>query len=235
MTKLTGRRLWTRIAALAIAVCLALLGINVASNRAAETEPAVHVIDGDTLQLDGQVLRLSGIDAPEIGQTCFEGSDPWPCGMTAALALQKLIDLSLPEFRCEVQPAEPLPIAVCEASREDVAEVMLRQGHAIALADSSFDYRNAEQDAKTASLGIWHSKLTLPSDWRANKRLTIHGVSDEDCNVKGIVTEGEKLFYVPLDAGYESLQVVLANGDQIFCSVDQARAQGWRRPGESGG
>ncbi len=52
------------------------------------------MIDGDTLQSDGEIIQLYGIDAPELGQTCLRENEPWPCGVEAALALQKMVKLS---------------------------------------------------------------------------------------------------------------------------------------------
>ena len=50
------------------------------------------VVDGDTIEIHGQHIRLSGIDAPESGQVCFSADDkPWRCGQQAALALANRI------------------------------------------------------------------------------------------------------------------------------------------------
>ena len=46
----------------------------------------LSVIDGDTLQVDGDVVQLYGIDAPELGQLCESDGRLWHCGMEAALA-----------------------------------------------------------------------------------------------------------------------------------------------------
>jgi len=42
------------------------------------------VIDGDTLEIHGQRIRLHGIDAPESRQLCRLDGKPWQCGKDAA-------------------------------------------------------------------------------------------------------------------------------------------------------
>lgn len=50
------------------------------------------VIDGDTLEIRGERIRLHGIDAPESSQTCLdEAGRKWRCGQRAALALQHFV------------------------------------------------------------------------------------------------------------------------------------------------
>ena len=46
------------------------------------TGPA-RVIDGDTLEVQGERIRLHGIDAPEIRQLCRLDGKPWQCGKEA--------------------------------------------------------------------------------------------------------------------------------------------------------
>lgn len=226
------RRTTARTVTACAGALLLAAGLSHAAQTAEQAPQQVAVIDGNTLQIDGKVLNLAGIDAPEIGQLCFKGGAFWPCGMRAALALQKLIGLSLENLQCEVAAESPVPLASCEVDRQDVAEVLLRQGHVVALADSSIDYRNAQKEAKSATLGIWNGRFTDPRHWRAGGRLTVDGKDDEDCNVKAVVSGGEKLYYVPLDPGYKSISVEPANGDQMLCSAAEARHLGWHRKGE---
>ncbi len=49
------------------------------------------VIDGDTIEIQGQRIRLHGIDAPESRQLCRLDGKPWQCGKDAANALAEKI------------------------------------------------------------------------------------------------------------------------------------------------
>ncbi len=48
------------------------------------------VIDGDTIEMHSQRIRLHGIDAPESRQLCRLDGKPWQCGKDAAAAKKRL-------------------------------------------------------------------------------------------------------------------------------------------------
>ena len=58
----------------------------------ADTTGPARVIDGDTIVIAGERIRLHGIDAPERDQLCHDGDGtPYKCGIKATAALRQLI------------------------------------------------------------------------------------------------------------------------------------------------
>ena len=233
-----------RAASLALAVAFLVAADDGSLSWAATTGAGqdLQVIDGDTLQSGSDIVQLYGIDAPELGQLCWREDQPWPCGVEAAFALQKLVQLSGSAVICEAwtdgtQEAGPTGenIRVCVLGPDqDLAMAMLRNGSSVALPGSFPYYGLVERQAKETGLGIWGSEFTAPSEWRAGERTRGAGKPQEDCNVKGVVDDaGERIYLVPTDSDYDDLSVDLAAGGQLFCSDEEAREAGWRRPGET--
>ena len=46
---------------------------------------SLRVVDGDTIVLNGEKIRFSGIDTPELKQTCMNGDEKVFCGKTAKM------------------------------------------------------------------------------------------------------------------------------------------------------
>lgn len=128
------------------------------------------VIDGDTIEIRGQRIRLHGIDAPESGQTCIRRSgQSWPCGQQAALALADKVGRAT--ISCEGQGTDRYQrvIAVCSKGTEDLNRWMVAQGLAVAYRRFSHDYVDAEEGAHRAGRGMWSGTFEMPWDWRGGR------------------------------------------------------------------
>lgn len=75
-----------------------LFGLLLAGTASAETLTGrASVVDGDTIEIAGERVRLHGIDAPEGRQQCRDADGrPWHCGREAAFALDEFLAQSRP-------------------------------------------------------------------------------------------------------------------------------------------
>ena len=58
---------------------------------------SLRVVDGDTIVLNGEKIRFSGIDTPELKQTCMKDNEKIFCGETAKILLIKKIGNKIDE------------------------------------------------------------------------------------------------------------------------------------------
>lgn len=130
---------------------------------------AVRVADGDSFELGGERVRLEGIDAPELHQSCGRPEAQWACGERARAAMQKVVaDAGKNGVTCRPVDGDRYgrAVSVCEAAGRDLGALMVSEGWAVATA---FAYRDEEAAARVAKRGIWSGPFEMPADFRARE------------------------------------------------------------------
>ena len=199
--------------------------------------------DGDSLMVGDVEVRLYGIDAPEMGQSCKRNAESWDCGAAAADALARLV--SGRSVMCWSQGLDDYgrTLAKCNADRVDVNEALVARGHAVAFRKYSADYVTAEERAKAAKLGLWSGEFQRPDEFRrgpastrgsrvapSKKRISASasdwaGRAAANCNIKGNRNRrGEWIYHVPGMPYYDQTRP-----EEIFCTESEARQAGYRR------
>lgn len=129
-------------------------------------EGSAQVVDGDTLSVNGMLLRLEGVDAPELAQTCEVGGEHWHCGRAASDALVEWIaDRRVTCVKKGVDRYQRM-LARCFADGIDMQSWIVSKGWALAYAKYSSDYVDAENVARASRAGIWRGSFQEPWTWR---------------------------------------------------------------------
>ena len=134
-----------------------------------------RVVDGDSLRIAGVNVRLHGIDAPELHQTCKdERGRNYACGREAKSHLQRLVAGRTVSCRRVTTDRYGRMVALCMVDGEDIGRRMVRDGWAIAFVRYSRHYVGDERVARRARRGLWRGRFIPPSLWRRMHRRYRH-------------------------------------------------------------
>jgi len=126
----------------------------------------LKIIDGDTIILNGEKIRFSGIDTPELKQTCLQGDQEVSCGMTAKKLLAEKIGNATIECISEEKDIYKRTLAECFVNGESLSKFLVRSGYAFAFRKYSTKFIKDEEFAKVNKLGMWAMTFQYPWDFR---------------------------------------------------------------------
>jgi endonuclease YncB( thermonuclease family) len=157
------RRLFDALTAYAILAAVIVVAVKLNAGAPAPTVRVgmARVVDGDTLVLEGERLRLQGIDAPELDQTCEVDGQALACGRGARDALARLVggNLTCAGSRHDQYGRR---LVTCNAGRGDIGARLVLDGQAVAYGCCERE----EAMARAARRGIWAGHFDRPEDWR---------------------------------------------------------------------
>ena len=113
---------------LVISICLIFFFLTYNDVKSYE----IKIIDGDTIHLNSEKIRFSGIDTPELKQTCMKGDEKIYCGRSAKKLLIKKIGNEIPKCISEGKDAYKRTLAECFIHGESLSVFLVRSGYAFA-------------------------------------------------------------------------------------------------------
>ena len=113
----------------------------------------VTVIDGDTIRLGDVKIRFSGIDAPEINQTCVASEGKVACGkISRDLLIEKVTNNKI-SCTDEGKDFYGRVLGECFVNGESLSAYLVREGFAFAYRKYSNKY-----------IAVSYTHLTLPTN-----------------------------------------------------------------------
>jgi endonuclease YncB( thermonuclease family) len=126
----------------------------------------LKVVDGDTIHLNGEKIRFSGIDTPELKQTCIKEGVINSCGLTAKEILVNKIGDNKVECISEGTDQYKRTLAECFVNDESLSSYLVRSGYAFAYRRYSKKFIYDEYYAKANQIGMWSMDFQYPWDYR---------------------------------------------------------------------
>ena len=138
----------------------------------AEYGQKVKVVDGDTIHIDSNKIRLVGIDTPELRQKCrTDDGMEWECGKFVRDTLKNMLATNK-IIKCHITGRDRYQrlLGKCYAGKSDidVQKTLVRDGWAVAYYTN--DYKADDHQARRARRGLWAGEFQRPAQFRKNSK-----------------------------------------------------------------
>lgn len=126
----------------------------------------IKIVDGDTIHLNGEKIRFSGIDTPELKQTCLANKEIFFCGLEAKNLLAKIINNRDVNCISEGKDQYKRTLAECFVGDLSLSRYLVREGYAFAYRKYSNKFVKDEEFAKENNKGMWSMSFEYPWEYR---------------------------------------------------------------------
>ena len=167
---------------------LAVVVFTIPQTAVADLVGRASVVDGDTIEIHGERIRIFGIDAPETTQLC-RGSDGlhYRCGAKAANELSQFMGQSTIACTPVAVDRYARQVTTCMVDDRDVAEWLVRNGHALDWPKYSHGkYSAAQAQAAQDEMGIWAGSFAQP--WRYRDCMKLRAATRECSDLSSMVS-----------------------------------------------
>ena len=147
---------------LVISICLIFFFLTYNDVKSYE----IKIIDGDTIHLNDEKIRFTGIDTPELKQTCNKNKEIIYCGIKAKQLLIDKIGKSKVTCIREGKDQYKRTLAECFVNDLSLSRFLVREGYAFAYRKYSKKFITDEDFARKKKIGMWSMKFEYPWDWR---------------------------------------------------------------------
>lgn len=128
----------------------------------------VRVVDGETLALGAEVMRLAGVRAPARGQACRDATGrSFDCGAAAAEALVRLVGGRAVECRVQGRDPQGRPLGLCRAGGAELNASLVAEGWGLATGGAGA-LQPLEAAARDGRRGLWAAAADLEALRRAH-------------------------------------------------------------------
>ena len=129
----------------------------------------IKITDGDTIKINGEKIRFSGIDTPELKQTCIKNGENNSCGLTAKqILIDKIVDNKVICIK-EGKDRYKRILAECFVNNESLSSYLVRSGYAFAYRRYSKKFVADEDFARINKIGMWSMEFDYPWEYRKKK------------------------------------------------------------------
>lgn len=201
--------------------------------HAETTSGQASPMDGDTFEIEGMVIRLADIDAPELAQKCPGGPKSLRgCGSYVADAIADRIRGGV--VTCEIESVDEYDrrIARCEHDGVDLSTWLIKHGFAMAYLKFSDRLAIQEDQARSKQIGLWQTDFEPPWKYRAKRWEVAAQKAPDGCPIKGNINRDEvRIHHTPWGSQwYGRTKISVNKGERWFCSEREALDAGWRAP-----